>query len=425
MNKLFWKNVEKKVNELIPQDINPRKITDKQMSDLKKSLDEFNVVETPVINLDGKILAGHQRIKALKILGRGEELIDVRIPNRMLSKEEADKYLIISNAIGGDWDFDLLKDFDIGMLNDIGMDPEDLSNIWDDDVEVDREEFDEQKELAKIKETKIKNGDLIILGNHKLICGDSNDPLVIKKLFGEEKTSMIFSDPIYNINLDYNKGLGGEQNYGANVKDNRTEIEYIEFLKKNISNALTVANPDCHVFYWNTEQQIWILQTIYRELGIKNKRVCLWIKNGQNPTPSIAFSKCYEPCVYGTIGKPYLSKKEQGLNEVLNKDVTTGNNLIEEVSNIWAIKRLPSNQYEHATSKPPTLYEKAIMRCSKPGDIIYDSFAGSGPLLIACEQLKRKAYLVELAPIFCQLILNRFEKLSGIKAKIISSHEEV
>lgn len=222
MNKLFWKNVEKKVNELIPQDINPRKITDKQMSDLKKSLDEFNVVETPVINLDGKILAGHQRIKALKILGRGEELIDVRIPNRMLSKEEADKYLIISNAIGGDWDFDLLKDFDIGMLNDIGMDPEDLSNIWDDDVEVDREEFDEQKELAKIKETKIKNGDLIILGNHKLICGDSNDPLVIKKLFGEEKTSMIFSDPIYNINLDYNKGLGGEQNYGANVKDNRT-----------------------------------------------------------------------------------------------------------------------------------------------------------------------------------------------------------
>ncbi len=425
MNKLFWKNVEKKVNELIPQEINPRKITDKQMSDLKKSLDEFNVVETPVINLDGKILAGHQRIKALKILGRGEELIDIRVPNRMLSKEEADKYLIISNALGGDWDFDLLKNFDIGMLNDIGMDPEDLSNIWDDDVEVGSEEFDEKKELAKIKETNIKKGDLIILGSHKLICGDSNDSEVTKKLFGKEKTSMIFSDPIYNINLDYNKGLGGEQNYGANVKDNRSELEYIEFLKKNISNALTVANPDCHVFYWNTEQQIWILQTIYRELGIKNKRVCLWIKNGQNPTPSTAFSKCYEPCIYGTLGKPYLSKKEHGLNEVLNKDVTTGNNLIEEVSNIWAVKRLPSNQYEHATSKPSTLYEKAIMRCSKPGDIIYDSFAGSGPLLIACEQLKRKAYLVELEPIFCQLILNRFEKLTGTKVKIISSHEEV
>jgi len=425
MNKLFWKNVQKKVNELIPQDINPRKITDKQMSDLKKSLDEFNVVETPVINLDGKILAGHQRIKALKILGRGEELIDIRVPSRMLSKEEADKYLIISNALGGDWDFDLLKDFDIGMLNDIGMDPEDLSNIWDDDVEVDSEEFDEKKELSKIKETNIKKGDLIILGSHKLICGDSNDSEVLKKLFGKEKTSMIFSDPIYNINLDYNKGLGGDQNYGANVRDNRSELEYIEFLRKNISNALTVANPDCHVFYWNTEQQIWILQTIYRELGIKNKRVCLWIKNGQNPTPSTAFSKCYEPCIYGILGKPYLSKKEQGLNEVLNKDVTTGNNLIEEVSNIWAIKRLPSNQYEHATSKPSTLYEKAIMRCSKPGDIIYDSFAGSGPLLIACEQLKRKAYLVELEPIFCQLILNRFEKLTGTKAKIISSHEEV
>jgi DNA modification methylase len=204
------------------------------------------------------------------------------------------------------------------------------------------------------------------------------------------------------------------------VKDNRSEIEYIEFLRKNISNALFVANPDCHVFYWNTEQQIWILQTLYQELGIKNKRVCLWIKNGQNPTPQVAFSKCFEPCIYGVIGKPYLSKKEQGLNEVLNKEITTGNNLIEEVSNIWAVKRLPSNKYEHATSKPSELYEKAILRCSKPGDIIYDSFAGSGPLLIACEQLKRKAYLVEQQPVFCQLIVNRFKALTGIKSKIIS-----
>lgn len=420
---LSWVTVQVCVNDLIPQEINPRKISDKQLQDLKRSLEKYNLVEIPAIDLDGTILAGHQRIKVLKLLGRGEELIDVRKPNRKLTEEESKEYLLASNALGGDWDFDLLKDFDIAMLNDIGFDPEDLDKIWE-DIEIKDEEFSEEKELAKIKETKIKHGDLIILGNHRLICGDSNDPGIVRKLFNGEKTSFIFADPIYNICLDYDKGLGGKQNYGANVKDDRSEAEYISFIKKNIANALTVANHDCHVFYWNTEQQIWILQTLYKELGIKNKRVCLWIKNGQNPTPSIAFSKCYEPCIYGTRGSPYLSKNEQGLNEVLNTEITTGNNLIEEVSNLWAVKRLPSNQYEHATSKPSELYERAIKRCSKVGDIIFDSFAGSGPLLVACEQLKRKAFLIELEPIFCQLILNRFEKLTGLKGKIISNYEE-
>lgn len=425
MEQLKWFTAQKKVNELIPQAVNPRKISDKQMSDLKKSLDEFNLVETPVANLDGKILAGHQRIKALKILDRGEEIIDIRVPNRMLTKEEADKYLIISNALGGDWDYDLLQDFDIEMLNDIGFDPDELAKIWDDVAETKEEEFSAEEELTKIKETNIKNGDLIILGTHKLICGDSNDPATVKKLFGEEKTSFVFSDPVYNLGIDYNKGLGGKQNYGANVRDDRSENEYIEFLRKNISSALSVAYPDCHFFYWNTEQQIWMLQTLYKELGIKNKRVCLWVKNGQNPTPHVAFDKCYEPCIYGTKGKPYLSSLEHGTNEIMNKEITTGNDLVEDLSNIWAVKRLPTSEYEHATSKPPELYEKAIKRCSKPGDIIYDSFAGSGPLLAACEQLKRRAYLVELEPVFCHLILNRFERLTGIKGKIISEpHEE-
>lgn len=421
---LIWTTVQKKVSDLIPQKINPRKISDKQMSDLKRSLEEFNVVEIPAMNLDGKILAGHQRVKALKILGRDKDIIDVRIPSRMLTKEEADKYMIISNAIGGDWDYDLLKDFDLEMLNDIGMDSDDISKIWDDEVEVDKEDFSEEAELKKIKTTEIKTGDVIILGSHKLICGDSNDQKVVAKLLGKEKTSMIYSDPPFNINLDYNKGLGGEQNYGADVKDDRTENEYIDFLRKNITSALSVANSDCHVFYWNTEQSIWIVQTLYKELGITNRRVCLWIKNGQNPTPAVAFSKCFEPCIYGTKGKPYLSKKEQGLNEVLNKEMSTGNDLLDEMRNIWAVKRLPSNQYEHATSKPPELYEKAVKRCSKPGDIVLDTFAGSGPLLTACEQLKRRAYLVEQQAIFCQLIVNRFEKLTGLKAKIIPDDEK-
>jgi len=234
---------------------------------------------------------------------------------------------------------------------------------------------------------------------------------------------MIYSDSVYNLKINYSAGLGGKQNYGGNVNDNRTDEEYKEFLKKSLVNALSVSKPDVHVFYWNTEQHIWIVQTLYRELGIENKRVCLWVKNGQNPTPRVAFSKCYEPCIYGTRGRPYLSKKEQGLNEVLNKEITSGNNLIEEVSNIWAVKRLNPKDYTHATSKPADLHEKAIRRCTLPEDIILDSFLGSGSTLIACEQLKRICYGVELEPLYCDVIMRRYENFTGKKA-IITSHEK-
>ena len=423
MEKLEWFTVQKKVDDLIPQKINPRSITKKQLEDLKKSLEKYNLVEIPAVDLDGTILAGHQRIKILKILGRGSDAIDVRVPNRKLTEDEAKGYLIGSNALGGDWDFDLLKDFKIELLTEVGFDPIDLANIWDNDTESKDDGFDEEEEEKNIGIPMTKLGDIILLGKHKVICGDSTDPNVIQKLFDGKQAAMIYSDPIYNIDLDYNKGLGGKQHYGGNVIDKRTDNEYREFLKRSMVAGLAVCKPDVHVFYWNTEQHIWVVQTLYRELGIENKRVCLWVKNGHNPTPMVAFNKCYEPCIYGTRGSPYLSKKEQGLTEIMNKEVTTGNDSLDELNSIWTMKRLNSKEYSHATTKPVELHEKAIRRCTLPDDIILDSFLGSGSTLIAAEQLKRVVYGVELEPKFCDLIIKRYEKLTDTKA-IIISHEK-
>lgn len=427
MQKLQWRTVQRKVNDLIPQDNNPRKITDKQMSDLQKNLKKFNLVEIPAVDKDGKILAGHQRIKALQLLGRGEELIDVRIPNRKLTQSESERYLIASNALGGDWDFEKLRSFDLKLLTDIGFDTTELSKFWDKELEVRDEEFDLEKELSKIKKSTIKLGDIILLGNHRLICGNSGDPGVLKKLFGNDRASMVYSDPPYNLSYDYNKGLGGKKNYGAEVKDTRTYEEYKNFLKKSLECALTVTDKNAHVFYWSDQIYIGMLQELYRELGVENKRVCLWIKNGQNPTPGVAFNKCYEPCTYGVRGKPYIARDINNLNEVLNKEITTGNNLLEETLDnldVWLVKRLSGKEYEHATSKPPKLHEKAIRRCTKPGDIILDSFSGSGSTLIAGEQLKRRVYAVELEPVFCDLVIRRWEKLTGKKAKTIRHEKE-
>lgn len=421
--KLNWATVQKTVNNLIPQDVNPRVITDKQMSDLTRSLKKFNLVEVPAIDLDGKILAGHQRIKALQLLGRGGELIDVRVPNRKLTEKESKEYLIASNKLGGDWDFDLLKSFDVETLSFAGFNDIELSEILDKEKDVVDDGFNVEEELKKIKKPKTKLGDIIHLGNHKVICGDSTDPNVLKRLLGKEKASMIYSDPIYNININYDGGVGGKKEYGGNVNDTRTFNEYKKFLKDSMECALAVSHKDTHVFYWCDQVYIGVVQDLYRSLGINNKRVCLWIKNSQNPVPKVAFNKAYEPVVYGTRGKPYLTESVTSLNEVMNKEVGTGNQLFDDVNDIWMEKRLSSKDYEHATSKPPQLHEKAIKRCTKINDIILDSFLGSGSTILCAESLGRKVYGCELEPAFCDLISLRYFRLTGKKA-VIEHYEE-
>ena len=304
----------------------------------------------------------------------------------------------------------------MGMLMDIGFDNNDLSQIWDENLETEDDNFDTEKELEKIKIPKTNVGDVIQLGPHLLICGDSTNLDVVQKLTTEKTVTMAYCDPPYNISLDYNKGIGGKGNYGGQINDNKTESEYREFLKKTIQNGLKISKPDCHIFYWNDENHIGLVQGLFTELGIENRRTCLWIKNGFSPTPNVAFNKSYEACIYGTIGKPPISENPKNLNEILNKEIGSGNRTIDDILdllNIWLVKRLPGGEYEHPTEKSPTLHEKALRRCTGVGDTVLDLFGGSGSTLIACEQLKRKCLMVEYEPIFCDLIISRYQKLTG------------
>jgi len=427
MSKLIWTTVQRKVNDLIPQKINPRKISDKQMSDIKKSLQKYNLVEIPAIDTDETILAGHQRIRALQLLDRGEEIIDVRIPNRKLTESESKQYLIASNKLGGFWDFEALKSFDMELLQLAGFEDMEIAKFWDDDAEVKNDSFDVEKELKKIKEPKTKLGDIIYLGKNKILCGDSTKPENLKRLLGEEKVSMIYSDPVYNLDIDYDGGIGGNKEYGGNVNDTRTFEEYKTFIRESLESALAVSNSNTHVFYYCDQVYIGLIQDIYRSLGVSNKRVCLWLKNSQNPVPKIFCNKAYEPAVYGIRGRPYLAESITNLNEVLNKEFGTGNELVAQVDDfleIWTAKRLSAKDYEHATSKPITLHEKAIKRCTKPNDIILDSFLGSGSTLLAGEQLGRRVYGLELEPKFCDLIIKRYELFTGKKAQIKSYEEK-
>ena len=132
MEQINWQTTKRKVNDLIPYDKNPRRLTEKQEKDLKKSLERFGLAEIPVINLDNKIVAGHQRLKIMQALGQGDEYIDVRIPNRALTDKEFQEYNIRSNKNTGEFDFELLQEnFEIDDLKDWGFEEEDKTNIED------------------------------------------------------------------------------------------------------------------------------------------------------------------------------------------------------------------------------------------------------------------------------------------------------
>lgn len=414
--KLTWHTEKRKVKDLVPYKNNPRTLSATQLEGLKRSLKKFNLAELPAINTDGTLVAGNQRILALSLLGRGDEEIEVRVPCRPLTDAEFRDYLLTSNRSGGSWDFEkLAAEFDIGELLTAGFDSFDLSNIFDDNLEVEDDGIDIEKELKEAKTTDIKPGDLFSFGNHTLICGDSTDPDTVRKLVGDNRIDLINIDFPYNIGVDYSAGLSGKQNYGGTTDDKKTDADYRTFLASILKNAMDVTKQDAHVFTWLDEKYIGTMQDVFKTVDIEFKRLCLWAKNSHNPTPQIAFNRAVELCMYGVKGKPFLSDKVKNLTEFQNKEIASGNRLIDDILdlfNIWLVKRLPGSEYEHPTMKPPTLYEKSLRRCSRPGDSVLDLTAGSGSLMVACEALKRRAYLAEIEPIFCQVCINRFKKLN-------------
>lgn len=422
MKKLSWTTGVREVKDLSSWQENPRKISKQALDKLKEKIRQNGFHSVIVIDTDNTILSGNQRKTALTELG--VSTVNVIIPSRKLTDSERRKIGIESNVNDGEWDFEKLKSFDLELLQFAGFDEKELVKFWDEDKDTKDDKFDVEKELKQIKTPQTKLGDLIVMGKHKLLCASSTDISAVKKLFGDDKAVAIYSDPPFNIGLSYDKGVGNKSNYGGSFDDNQSPDAYVDFMRKVMQSSLAIATKDTHVAFWCDEAWVWVFQTLYIELGIKNRRLNIWVKNNSSPIPTVAFNKCTEFCVYGTKGSPYLSDLIKNLNEIQNKDCTTGNQLLEDISNIWATKRLPSNQMEHPTSKNPELHHKFIMRCTKPGDIIFDAFSGSASTMICAEQLDRKVYSLEIEPIFCDLAIRRYEKLTGLKAVVIKNYYE-
>lgn len=413
---------EVSIGSLKASEYNPRKMTEKQEKDLTESLKRFGLVDPIIVNSyqgrENIIIGGHARFKIAQKL----KLKTVPVVYLSLPYDKEKELNLRLNRNTGEWDYELLKSFDLNLLLDTGFDEIDFSKIFDDTLEVEDDNFNIEKELEKAKASDIKTGDMFEISGQKIICGDCTNIETIKRLVGEEKVDMIYTDPPYNIGVNYSKGLGGKQNYGGVVNDNKSDSDYKEFIKKSLSNGLSVSKDNVHVFYYHDPKYTGMFQEIYKELKVQYKRTALWLKNGMNITVQTAFNRCYEPVLYGIKGKPYLSNSKN-LSEILNKDIENGNRAIDDILDmldIWLVKRLPSIEYEHPTDKNPELHEKALRRCTKVNDIVLDMFGGGGSLAVACAQLKRRSFICEQSPIFVQLIINRLEKYANTKARKVN-----
>lgn len=379
-----------KITDLIAAEYNPRKIDMDALEQLKKSLATFECVEPAVVNVNperkGVICGGHQRVKAAKSLGWDEfPCIEVN-----LSLEKEKELNIRLNKNTGEFDFELLEaHFDTSDLVDWGFDNDDFEHEVEEIGEVEGE--DDVPEAPE--EPVSKRGDIWLLGDHRLMCGDSTSIDDVDKLMDGNKADMVFTDPPYQ--LETKGGCKGE--IGKGLRKQGSSIEFISNFKpedflgvlpvvfsKNIINAYVFCNKELLPDYL-----MWAKNNKY------SFNVLVWKKPNAIP-----------------IGGSHRPDIEYLL---LFRNNAIWNNALKEVS----YSRLIECSRElglHPTMKPVSVIENQILISSNKGSNILDFFGGSGSTLIACEKTKRKCFMMELDEKYCDVIVKRWQEFTGKEA---------
>ena len=398
-----------KIDELKSHPDNPRIIKNKQFNVLCKSIkDNPDYFETrPILcNTDMVIFAGNMRWRAAKEVGMTQ--VPVAVMDIPLERQR--EIMIRDNRENGEWDFEKLANhFDFEELLDWGFTDNELDmfkEVEEDDVPaVDNE----NEPTAKI-------GDLYQLGQHRLLCGDATKIEDVDMLMDGSKANMVFTDPPYNV--DYQGGMhaDGTQSKRDKIKnDKMTSAQFYDFLSDIMSNLLSVTNGAFYVCMSSSElHNLW---KAFTDNGGHWQTYIIWAKDAFTLSRS-DYQHQFEPIMYGLDNKTV----NDAINEVdedklpimygWSKHNWYGGR---KQGDVWRFDR-PKISREHPTMKPVALCAKAIQNSSLRGDIVLDVFGGSGSTLIACEQLDRKCYMMEMEPKYIDVIVKRWEQFTGEKA---------
>lgn len=374
------------IESLIPYARNSRTHSDSQVAQIAASIKEFGFTNPVLIDGDGGIIAGHGRVMAARKL-KLAEVPCIRLGH--LTETQKRAYVIADNklAMNSGWDNEMLK-LEFAELTDegfdldlIGFSEEELAEILKDPEQLTEGLTDEDATPELPEEPTTKVGDIYILGNHRLMCGDSTSIDAVDKLMCGQKADMVFTDPPYGV--DY-KGINN---------DSRDGLE--DLLRAAFGNYLASSKSGASIYCFHSDRCADVFHKVFREFFHFSSMI-IWAKNSLTLSQT-DYQSQHEPCLYGWMdnGKhSWYSDRKQ--------------------TSVW---RFDKERVEgHTTPKPVALVEKAVNNSSKGGDAILDLFGGSGSTLIACEKIGRHARVMELDPKYCDVIVKRWEDFTGKKA---------
>ena len=370
-------------------------LLDEQIEKIAKSMKEFGFINPVLVDGNLNVIAGHGRILGAKKLGM-KEVPCLFIED--LTEEQKRAYIIADNRLAEDagWDKELLKieledlknmNFDITLT---GFELEDFDFSME-ETEVIEDEFDE----TVPEEPTSKKGEIYKLGKHFLMCGDSTDINDVEKLMNGVKADMLLTDPPYNVDYEGGTGLTIQN-------DNMDDETFREFLRVSFFNANSVMKEGAVFYIWHADSEGYNFRGACHDIGWKVRQCLIWCKNTLVMGRQDYHWK-HEPCLYGwKEGASHLWASDRKQTTVLEFD-------------------RPSVSKEHPTMKPVGLFDYLIKNNTKKDDIVLDLFAGSGTSIIACEQNGRIAYSMELDPKYVDVIISRWEKLTGQQAERIEN----
>ena len=384
------------VNTLIPYANNSRTHDDAQVAQIAASIKEFGF-RNPIL-VDGVgIIAGHGRLLAATKLGL-DKVPTIDCSDMTETQKKA--YIIADNklALNSGWDTNLLSleleqlDADGFNLELLGFDSKELDELLAPEVVEGLTDEDAVPDVPD--EPKTKLGDIYILGNHRLMCGDSTSLDQIEKLLDGEMADMAFTDPPYNV--DYGNSNNPRYKSRQIMNDKMNDDDWDTFVNDYITALLTYCHGNIYIAM--SDKELGHMQLTFEKLGGKWASFIVWVKD------RLVLS-----------GKDYHSRHETILYGW--KDGVSDRQRVEDrtETDVWEIKR-PSNSELHPTMKPVELVERALTNSSKSKNIVLDLFGGSGTTMIACEKINRKAYIMELDPKYCDVIVKRWEDFTGKQA---------
>lgn len=403
-----------KVTDLIPYANNSRLHSDEQVLQIASSIKEFGFLNPIIIDGDNGIIAGHGRVMAAKKLGI-EELPCIDASHLTPAQKKA--YVIADNkiALNSEWDFDALRiefealremDFDIELT---GFSLDEIGELEIEEIAPEYEEDADGEVIEPPPEPKTKDGDVWILGKHRLMCGDSTSIDALKKLCNNQLVDMWLTDPPYNVAVvGGNRADSPEERMRKGGKvienDSMSDEDFRQFLKDCYIAADSVMKQGAAFYIWHADSEGYNFRGAAIDMGWKVRQCLIWNKSSLVMSRQDYHWK-HEPCLYGwKEGAGHLWASDRKQTTILNFD-------------------RPGRNGDHPTMKPIELFEYCLMNNTKGGDIVLDSFGGSGTTMIACEKSGRTGYLMELDPKYCDVIINRWQTLTGKDATLESTGE--